>query len=396
MAFLCHGQAQTPLCPGMPNGPTIADPALASCVYDATNDAAVITLNGNTVLDWQRVRQSSDSSLAFNFPVGVTGATVLNRLGSLNLGRIHQFDGALTSNGRVVILSPDTGVNLAGVVSVGELVAVVHEVSPVDEAALLQGNQPVNFIVDLPTFSTTRLLTVSNAQITSTSGDVVLGAARGVNIFNTSSQQTTITSAGATRIFSGDRMSYEPSSSRAEKITPLSGNQNSFVSHSATINAGTDVEIRANETSQLLITGPITANDGAGRIFLRVDNGRIDLNPEADLAGTIDSTGAFASALFETNEGDTPGTSSPSVGLFPSLRKESATDRKSKRTEPVKVFQGAPVTASAEVSRSSRKQSRPTSRQTLAKQGAPNQGALVQRSGFFGLRSAKTTEKNEE
>ncbi|WP_308989676.1 hypothetical protein [Roseibacillus persicicus] len=393
MSAIATGEGQTPLCPNMPSGPTIVDPTMASCIYDAANDAAVITLNGNAVLDWRRVRLTPESSLTFNFSSDTNGGTVLNRLAPLNLGRTHQFNGTLTSNGRVVILSPSSAVSLSGVITADELVAVVHEVNPAGEAALLQGNQAVDFAIDSTASSTSRLLTVSNARITSTGGDVVLGAARGVTIANTSSRPTTITSAEATRVFGGSRINYDPSKTTGEKITPLPGNENSFVSHSGTITAGSDVEIRASESSQLLITGPISANHGQGRIFLRVDDGRIDLNPNANLAGTLETTGTFASALFETNEGDTPGTSSPSVGLFPSLRKENATDRKSKRSEPVKVFQGAPVTASAEASRKSKPPSQANSRSELAKQNQGNKRALVQRSGFFGLRSSQAQEK---
>lgn len=378
---------QTPLCAGLVNGPTIADPTAASCVYDAAADAAVITFNREVVLDWQRVDQRPGSSLTFNFNSNVENATVLNRLGILNprLGD-HRFAGTLTSNGRVVILSPQTGVSLSGTITAGEFVTVVSEISPEGERALLQGDQAVDFAVDLsanPT-ATTRLLTVSNAQITSTSGDVVLGAARSTNILSTSS----INSAGATRVFSGNRVNYDPAGNNDEQITPLPRNQSNAVLQSGSIASGTDVEISAADAGEILVSGPISARNGNGRIFLRVNNGTIDVGSNVILAGTLETTGAFQSVLFEGNEGDTPATNSPSVALFPSLRKGSALNRKDERSKSVQVFQGAPVVASSEASRQ-----QGSRKQRVAQQKKKSSGALVQRSGFFGLRSAKVSKR---
>ncbi len=383
----CLAHGQTPLCAGMLHGPTISDVGAASCVYDVASDAAIITFNRAAVLDWERVSQSSGSSLSFQFLPHVGNATVLNRLSVLNarLGD-HRFGGSLASNGRVVILSPQTGVSLSGDITVGELVTVVSEVAPAGELALLEGGQSVDFIVDLGSQSspTTRLLTVANAEITSTSGDVVLGAARSTNVLSS----TRIVSEGATRIFSGNQVRYEASSSSGEGIEPLSGNLSNAVLQSGTIDAGSDVEISAAETGQILVSGPLTANEGNGRIFLRVNHGTIDLGSNVILAGTLESTGAFESTLFEGNEGDTPATSSPSVGLFPALRSGDATDAKAKRSKAVKVFQGAPVVASSEASQSSS-----GSNEKVARQRNASENALVRRSGFFGLRSAKVSKR---
>lgn len=381
--------SQTELCPGMDHGPTILNPSTASCVYDAVNDSAVITFNQETVLDWARVDQRPSSSLTFNFVPGLGNASVLNRLGRLTgRDRTHRFDGVLNSNGRVVILSPESSVSLTGDITASELVAVVSETNPAGETALLQGDQAVDFIVNL-SGSTTRLLTVSDASITSTEGDIVLGAARSTNILNSNLQPSTLTSAGSTRLFSGNRVRYDPSSNNSEKITPLPNNASNAVLQAGTIESGADVEISAADAGQILLDGSISANNGDGRIFLRVNNGTIDLSPNAILAGTLETTGTFQSVLFEGNEGDTPGTSSPSVGLFPSLRKGSATNREEARSKPVKVYQGAPVIANAEVTRT---QSNST-QQAASAEKKKNDRALVQRSGFFGLRSAKVSKR---
>lgn len=384
--------AQTPLCPGMTNGPTIVDPTAATCVYDAANDAAVITLNREAVLDWSRVNQGSDSSLTFTFDQGVSNPSVLNRLGTLNprLGD-HRFEGNIQSNGRVVFLSPETGVLLSGDITVGELVAVVNETTAAGEAALLNGGQAVDFHVDLPAAPTTHLLTVRDGQITSTQGDVVLGAARSTTILNSNIAQSNIQSAQATRLFSGNHVRYDPGASGREKVSSLSNNEDNNVIHGGTIVAGTDIEMRAGDGGQISVDGFVSAQGGNapyGRIFLRVTDGTIDLQDNAVLVGIVQTTDELGSTILVPNEGDSPGLSNPSVSLFPSLRKGSANDLTGERTKEVRVIRGSPVSASGSASRASSEGNKAT-----AKKEKKSQRALVKRSGFFGLRSAKVSKR---
>ncbi|MBK1832538.1 hypothetical protein [Roseibacillus ishigakijimensis] len=383
--------AQVELCPGMPNGPLISNPAEASCVYDASSHSAVVTFNQATVLEWPQLRQGAESEMTFTFPTAVSNATVLNRLGRLSNGQMHRLDGTLRSNGRVIFLSPHAGLSLAGDLQAREFVAVASGVSASGIDGLLAGDTEVVFEPSGGTQGGGQLLTVSNARIEATGGDVVLGAARGVIISNTVSRPSLIVSQEATRIFAGDGMRYDPTISGGEQLSPVVGSRASVVSHSGRITAGTDVEIRGSESSELLITGPISAGEG-GRIFLRVSEGRIDLNPQATLAGTLESTGSFSSLLLEGSSGDTPGASNPATSLFPSLRKEGATDRSGGRTKAIKVHRGAPVVANAGFRRE--EQARGNRERVRAAAEGQRRQTLVQRSGFFGLRrSEKPTQR---
>ncbi len=218
----------------------------------------------------------------------------------------------------------------------------------------------------------------------STSGEILLGASDGVLISNTSQRQSEINSSEASRIFSGDQIQYDPTTNSPEKLSPQVGHESSFVLHSGQISSGTDIEIRANDQSQLLITGDLSADHGFGQIFLRVDSGRIDLNGDATLAGTLRTSGSFQTLLVEGNEADTPATKSPSIGQFPSLRKTGQRGSGSKRTQAVRVYQGAPVTASAQANRTSHQQQSKTN-----KTNQQPRRSLAQRSGFFGLRGTR-------
>lgn len=391
LILLGVAQGQTPLCAGMANGPTIVDTTAASCVYDAATQSAVVTLNRDTVLDWERVDQRAGSSVTFQFITGANGGTVLNRLGALPNRQRHVFDGALSSNGRIVILSPTSEVKIGGSITASEVVAVVSDTSAAGELALLQGGQSVLF-EDTAAVGTAggRLLTLSGGTVTSTSGDVVLGAGQLVNLSPRGGAGGTVNSAGATRVFSGSSVSYNPTSTTGEALTPLPMNESNAIFHTGAVTAGSDIEMRVGDGGQLLVTGALDADAGAGRIFLKVKNGEIDLNPNANLAGILETSGTLRSLLYEGSESDTPGARSPSVSLFPSLRKDGAAGRRGERSESVKVIEGAPVVAS---SQARRKAPQATSQTAQAAKPRRSGKALVQRSGFFGLRSAEVSKR---
>ncbi|MDP0491216.1 MAG: hypothetical protein Q7Q71_09235 [Verrucomicrobiota bacterium JB023] len=370
--------AQQPLCEQMMHGPVLETPGTATCLYDAATSTAIITMNDETVLRWDDMQQSNGDALQFNFLSNVNNASVLNRLGDKSLGS-HQIGGEIISNGRVIFYSPGAALDISATVNATEFIAVNAPLVGGDDLGLLK-RQTVQF--GTPS-RRQPAVGVSGAQIKATTGDIVIGGSTGVIISDSS---TELQAGGSVRLFGGTELAYRPNGEQA--FFPSGDGKRGVVTNFGSIEAGS-IEMQA--ASSVINEGSLTADgrqQGSGRIYLQVENGRIFNRSNGTVAGivvaneVVDSKGT----LLNPQDADTVAVAAPSTGLFPALRE--STDRKSKRTKAVEVVKAAPTVASARAN--------PTQGTSPNRQNRSNTRALVSRSAFFGLRGKAKPQETEQ
>lgn len=390
--------SQTPLCDGRHPGHPELFSGAASCVYNEVNGAGqtLITLDDTSVIRWDHFALADPASrLTFRWagPPGANPA-VINRVTSGNAGRggsRHDVMGELTfEGGSLLVSNPNSALHLGGTVASRALVMSTHQLAPGMEDAFLN-NQPVDFT------GAVQPLEVVDGRVVATEGDAVL-AGRWVTISGTrpgADASEVIATNGNVRVFGGESFRLLPNGQ--ERLVPLPGASDGFVSNSKTIRARQQIEIAG--VSNVENRGLIEANGGGARVFLRVSRGDELIRNDGEIFGFVTSSHPLTnSPVIVPDENDTPSPLSTGISRFPVVNRPG--EKPSSRR--VVVYENAPTTASVSGQRE-RTARRASKRDTdsrasrVARTTASNRGAdLARGRSFFGLRGGKrATQKRE-
>jgi len=373
--------AQTPLCGAHPGNPELVWGS-ATCAYHEVNGIGqtLISLDQASVIRWDHLAlQAPQSGLVFNWAGPQGGdAMVVNRVtgGDPAAGFVHTVAGTIEfPGGDVVVVNPNSVLQVTGEVTAGAVILSTHDLSASQQSALLSGQAAEFTEAMLP-------MGVFDAEITATGGDVILGA-----------QQVTVSSqlpgsgddaaqvaapSGAVRVFAG--RSFRLETSGDERLTSLASGGSGGITLSRTLKAGEDVELHA--VRGISNAGIIEADEGRGRVFLRVDDGNGRIDNDGLILGTPEANIAITnSGRIEPDEGDAPSAVSTGISRFPALQRpgQAATGRR------VVVYESAPPVGSASAGRDRANESR---RARLARTGI-----LARGRSFFGVRGGSSARK---
>jgi hypothetical protein len=394
LASLGSGAGQTPLCNGLhPGNPELVSGA-ASCVYNEVGGAGrtLIDLSDTSIIRWDHLGLGkSESVLTFTWS-GNAGAhaAVINRVERGNAGRngsLHSVAGRMEfPGGDLVITNPASAVTVSGTVAAGSVLFATHQLDPVMEELLLDG-QAVDFR------GSVHPLNVIDGEVVATHGDVVLA---GRQVFssameNPGEEAAEISApAGSVRIFGGESFRLLPAGE--ERLRALPGSAAGSVNNSKSVRAGHNVEVSASHAIDN--SGLMEANGGRGRIMLRVDDGMGHINNDGVMLGFVTSSLPITnSGRIVPDEGDAPSGLSTGISRFPVLHRPG--EKPTKRR--VVVYENAPTTGSASTQRQRDQEAGGTQRKArLASNGGSRSGknALLARGrSFFGLRGRTSGKK---
>lgn len=343
-------------------------PGAATC--DVIGGTTTVNLSGNAVIAWDAFALTSSQRLDFAFSNPAN--TVVNQVHTFQAtgSRAETFvGGTLTSNGNVVILSPDNFLLFrpSARVTVGSLTA-----------SGLGGSSEQFFSesgdIQLDATPQTNPTTVISGEIATTRGGLIV-AGRELEITGRIDSAGGVTAVTGTSIRLGRSVPRVKEASGGRQI--ISG---------ANIRARGDIEFVAQHA--LNMVGEHAPGNGRGQVFARVDDdGQIQIGPAGlTIRGSADfSTEPTGEIPFiGPVEGDNAGSRSPAVNEFPALgQKETAT-----RARPT----GAAITArvpssftSSERAASNQRERRVASTSTLP---------VVRKRSFFRTRTTVTQKKD--
>ncbi len=325
---------------------------VASC--EVVGGTTFVEVADNSVLHWDSFNLQANHELEFNF--ADSRQTVVNRA----LGPSPTFiGGRLTSNGKVVVLSPDSWLEFREGASV-RAASFTASGLQADNAQFFGPSRTREFQATARSNPTTRI----QGTITTTEGDVLL-VGRELRI------TAAIDAAGAITAVSGERVTVEPG--KPEATVTVGGRQ---VTQTGVIRAGRDIEI----VSQLKVglAGELSPGQGRGRVFVRVaENGRILADPSVTVRGRTEFSVPIEGsiAIIDPDEGDNPGARSPAVNELPLLGKRKRDQRARPSSSTIASRAGTGFTKAEEGKR--RKKT------TLA-----NLGKGYGKGSFYGMRGA--------
>lgn len=273
---------------------TLLTPGTATC--EVIGSSTIISLNAPTLIEWDAFALRQGSDLQFNFTNPAD--TVVNRV----TGRTF-VSGTLSSNGNVVILSPNgfMGFTSDARVTAGSFTASGLDADP---ARFLQPGATVDFHATTATAPTT----VIQGEITTTRGGVTLV---GRELLVTGK----IDAAGPVTMVTGTQVTVD-------RVAPRNstGSGGTQIIESGAIRAAGDLTFVSQNA--ISMTGTLRAGDGRGRVFVKVDDGGSILTGAAGLE--IQAARADFSevprgevAFIKPEEGDDASALAPAYNEFP-------------------------------------------------------------------------------
>ncbi|BCX48238.1 hypothetical protein HAHE_21460 [Haloferula helveola] len=274
-------------------------------------NSTIVSLNDNTVIEWDSFTLPQGSDLQFNFTNPAD--TVVNRVTGTGVTLVG---GTIESNGNVVLLSPNSWLLFR---PSARVVAGSFTASGLNAEATQFFNGGSN--LEFEATPNSNPTTVIRGEITSTSGDVIL-VGRELQVVGD------IKSAGNVVAVTGDEVAIDRNA--PQNAVTDGGSQ---IIQGGVIDAGADIAFVSQNAMSM--TGQMTANDGRGRAFFRVDDGGNILTGAAGLtvrAGSaefsVEPNGEVA--FIGPVEGEFTGGISPALNEFPSL----SSNRSARRTVP--------------------------------------------------------------
>jgi len=283
---------------GCPSAASLLTPGTATC--EIIDGSTIINLTGNTVIGWDSFTLPEGREMQFNF--ANPQHTVVNRVTGTGTTLIG---GTLTSNGNVVILSPNSWLLFRATarITTGSFTASGLDADP---ASFLSGSPGIEFQSTAQSHPTT----VIRGRIATTRGDVVL-VGRELQVIGD------IDAAGSVTAVTGERVTFQR---HAPTATHTEGGGQ--IIQGGVVRAGGDVAFITQQA--LSMTGEMRAGHGHGRFFAKVNDSGNMLIGNAGLvihAGTAEFSSAPVGevAFIPPADGDNPGTATPALNEFPSL-----------------------------------------------------------------------------
>ena len=353
-------------CPDHPGDPVLITPGTASCAHDPMTGDTTITLNEASIIEWSELDVEAGSVLDFNFLAAASNPSVVNQITGT---RTSSIDGSLLSNGRVIIVSNGSRIELDGFVQAQDFLA---STIPVDDVnALLQGN---NVSFGGGTGGAARLSVRGTVQ--ANDGDVVLAGST-VNIGG--GDTLVVAPMGAVRTVSATQFTL--ANTGLERVAPGGDPAKGGTLNTGRVE-GAMVEMKA--TREISNGGQIEAGGGAGRIFMRVgpggkvvNEGTGFINGILEVTPVLDNDGV----AIDPQDGDGATAVTSAVSRFPGIREPGQ-----KRGKATVVVDTGAVAASVNSRRN--RQRRGSANTAVARRG------MHSKSGFFGLRGGTTKKKS--
>jgi filamentous hemagglutinin family protein len=316
--------AQQALCPTDLGTPHLLS-GLAECSQSGLR--TTFRIQENAEIRWDSLNLNSRQELEFVFTN--SSNVVVNR----SLGRTT-IDGLLTgANGHVVILSPYQALNVGkdARIRAGSFTASTLDA---ESSQFLNSESQWSFLEN----SQGSLSSQINGEIITTDGPVILIGRGDVNL------RSRIQSGGDLVVASGSAITLTPGKLESLSVKPSSDGIEDQILHT-----GRDLQARGNIAFEahrnILLSGNsvFTANQGLGKVYLRVDEsgsiiqrgntGALVIRGEQDFSKPI----IGEVAVVDPNEGGTISALSPAVNEYPTLSRN--------RSKTVYRPTSAPVTA---------------------------------------------------
>ena len=185
----------------------------AVCAYNSLTKDTTITMTDASIITWEQLDVPSGSTMQFDFTGGPANPSVVNAVtgtGSGSQPRVNGIEGNISSNGRVVILSPNNETFVTGSISAGSFTGIALQPDDATLGDLLAGNT-----TGFGMSGTGDWFRMRDGSITASGGDVVLGAETvslgGASVVSTTSgavrivsaEQFTLADSGTERIMEG-------------------------------------------------------------------------------------------------------------------------------------------------------------------------------------------------
>jgi hypothetical protein len=240
-----------------------------------------------------------------------------------------------------------------------------------------------------------RDLVVADGSIVTTGGDLIL-AGRNVHNRARSLPETQapelVAGNGSVRLFGGENFRLLPGG--RERLEALPGSPQGSVSSSKGIRASQDVEIAA--TAAIANSARITANNGGGRVYLRVSDpgGKIINEAGGFINGFIIPSQQVSNSGRIEGDGDSPSPLSTGISRFRIPPKPGSSDTPGKT---VVRFENAPTAGSASAQRDRSDAGAGAARRTARSEMASNAGTpLARASSFFGMRGGAGAQRGAQ
>ena len=329
ISFCCCAQAsaQQPLC-----HTEIGTPHLLSGLAECSQSGMRTTfhIQENAEIRWDSLNLDPRQELEFVFTN--SSNVVINR----SIGRTT-INGQLTgAGGHVVILSPNQVLNIGddarirtGSFTASSLDADSSQFLNSEEQWIFQNNGQRSFSSQF------------NGEITTSSGSVVLVGRADVNL------RAHIQSNGDLIVASGERVTLTPGKAESLSVTPSSGGIEDQILHTGRdLQAGGNISFNAGQNILLSGNSVFSANQGQGKVYMRVDDSGSIINRGNTGALAILGEPVFSKnivgevAVVDPNHGGTMSALSPNVNEFPTLSRNRSKTVYRPKSAPVTVRSG--------------------------------------------------------
>jgi filamentous hemagglutinin family protein len=356
--------------------PALADDDLCGCLIGKSNlltpgtatcevvgASTIVSLTDNTVIEWDSFALRPGADLQFNFTNPAD--TVVNRVTGTGVTFVG---GTIGSNGNVVLLAPNSFLAFGDTarVTAGGFTASGLDA---DSAQFLQSSAQIDFHATPKTAATT----VIQGEIATTRGGVTL-VGRELHVVGR------IDAAGPVTALTGNQVTLDVATPRASTV---SGDRQ--IIQGGTVDAAGDITFISQNA--ISMTGRLSAGDGRGRVFVKVNEGGNILTGAAGLevrASRVDFSEIPQGevAFIKPEEGDDAGALAPAFNEFPSRHAGRGGDRTVPTSSTVVARTGSGFSQEDE-----RKVRQPESRAV-----AGNVGSVRKRS-FFQTRTTVTPKR---